>query len=810
MTTREAQLCSHCGLRFNWRPVTVDEAEGAGALFCCRGCLGAWRLIRGAGLADFYQRAGGAVPTVDEESLCGFSEQELAGYLIPEGETVRIDLLITNITCPACVWLLERIVGAQPGVLGVSLSYTARVASVRLHPADCRPSELLQTISRLGYHPRPYTPDLSEQEARREKHDLLIRFGTALFLTMQLMAYSIALYAGYFQGISPALRQQLQYISAVVTAPVVFYCGWPFLRGAWTGVRSRMPGMDLLIATGALSAFAYSCYAMLEGGETYFESAAMIVTFVLVGRLLELVVRRKAVAGLEGLLSSVPRFAVRLGADGPTEVAIDQVQPGELLLIRQGERVPLDGTLQEGSSEFDESAVTGESLPALKEPGDEVRGGSLNLVAPVTLRADRPAATSFIMRVAGMVRESQSRKPPVQRVADRISSVFVPLVVLLAGIVGFVDWWYLEYESGRAIAVALSVILIACPCALGLAVPSAVLAACSRAAAHGILLRGGDAIERLAAVTCAAFDKTGTLTEGRPEVAACCPAPGCTEDALLEVAAALEQGDAHPLARSIARYARRRIGETALAGQLVVRPGRGVAGLLPDGSLALCGNLRQMQEHGVAMVPGVCGVPLAHETLVYVARNGRLLGYLALRDRLRSGATSALSGLRTDGVTTHLLSGDRREVVQRLAEELSIGEPGFELTPEDKGAWVGERQRLGERVLMVGDGVNDAPALALATVSCVPSGASDLALEQADLILEGGDIALLAEARDIARRTMRVIRQNLLWAFVYNMIGIPLAVAGLLTPVYAAVAMTASSLMVSLNSLRLLRGPRRG
>lgn len=810
MSETSQHICRHCGLRFGWKPVLLEQPDSEPLVFCCRGCLGAWQLIQGAGLAAFYDKVGVEAPSLHGQDTSSFSDAELAPFVVPEGELCRLDLLVNGITCPACVWLLERIIQSLPGVSGVSLTYAARTASIRFDPHQCAPSAICSTIAGLGYRPRPYTPGAAEQEALREKNDLLLRLGTALFLTMQLMAYSIALYAGYFQGIDPALRMVLQYISAVVTAPVVLYCGWPFLRGAWQGIRSRMPGMDLLIAVGALSAFSYSCVAMLSGSETYFESAAMIVTFVLLGRLLELAVRRKAVAGLEGLLAAVPRSATRLTDNGPEEVAAEQLQPGDCMLVRQGERVPLDAVILEGESELDESAMTGESAPVLRRAGEAVRGGSLNLVAPLVLRAERPVATSFVMRVAGLVREAQGRKPAVQRLADRVAAVFVPSVLLLALLVGVGAYLIMQQPFSQAFGVALCVVLIACPCALGLAVPSAVLASCSRAASHGILFKGGDLIERLTTITRAAFDKTGTLTVGRPLVSDAMICAGFDRLQAFRAVASLEQGDLHPLARALAAYAREVVGDQELASEISVLPGRGMLGRLSDGGRVVCGNRRLMQEQGVAvpLEAEVCDGQAA--TPVYLALDGRLAARLLVRDQVRSGAPEVVAGLRHAGIESTLLSGDHPVAVQAVAADIGVAEALAELSPEQKAAWVEERQREGTRVLMVGDGVNDAPALALAAVSCVPAGSSDLALEHADLILADGDIALLPQAVALAIDTMRIIRQNLLWAFVYNMIGIPLAIAGLLTPVYAAAAMTASSLMVSLNSLRLIRGASRG
>lgn len=764
-------------------------------------------MIHRAGLHDYYSRASGNVPTVEVEASTEYSDAELDSLLQPDsGGGSRIDLLVNGITCPSCVWLLERMILSIGGVQGVSFTYAARTVSVRFDRLVLSPSAIISTISALGYAARPYTPMDAEKEAGREKTDLLIRFGTALFLTMQLMVYSVALYAGYFHGIDPSAKVWLQYFSGIVSAPVIFYCGAPFLKGAWTGIRSRMPGMDLLIATGSLSAYIYSLYAMFTGGETFFESAAMIVTFVLLGRLLEISVRRRAVAGLESLLTSIPRFACRIGEHGLEELPVDKLLPGDMLLLRKGERLPVDAIMVAGEAEFDESAMTGESVPVLRHVGEELKGGSLNLSGTVLLRTERPVSSSFVMRIAGMVREAQGRKPRIQRLADRLSAIFVPSVITLSLTVGIIQWQLFGLPLSSAVTVALSILLIACPCAVGLAVPSAILAACSHGASRGILIRGGDVIERLAAISRAAFDKTGTLTMGSPEVISCVPVEGRSLDSLLEMLGALEQGETHPLAKALSAYAGRHVESIEMATGTRSWPGLGIGGRLSDGTMALCGNRRLMEKNGVEIPPGLEEGLSATATVVYLSVDQRIAGIVQLEDSLRGGAFQAVSLLAANGIPSTVISGDRAEVVESLAGRLGIPDFLSGMTPEEKAEWVAARQSRGDRLLFAGDGVNDAPALALASVSCVPAGSSDLALENADLILENGEIELVPQAYLIACRCMVIIRQNLLWAFIYNIIGIPLAIFGMLTPVYAAAAMTASSLMVSLNSMRLLKG----
>ncbi len=809
MTIPAEHICTHCGIRFRWTPLNDGTGVATELAFCCRGCLGAYQLVCAAGLDEFYRRNDRDLPTVADNTGTDFRENDLTGYVVDEGQLCRVDILVAGISCPSCIWLLERMVTRVDGVSDVSITYAGGIASVRFDPARTAPSEIFAVIARLGFVPRPYSPELSELEDKRERIDLLLRFGTALFLTMQLMAYSYGLYAGYFQGIGAAIKAVLQYASLAVATPVVFYSGWPFIVGAWRSLLSKQPGMDLLIAVGTLSAWTYSCWALQAGGETYFESAAMIVTFVLLGRLLELSVRRSARSGIQALYAAAPQRAMLMERGEYRDIAAADVRPGDLLLVRQGERFPVDCLIVEHEAEVDQSLVTGESVPVVVGPGGEVRAGSLNVSAPVTVQALRPVGQSYLMRVAAMVRMAQAGKPLLQRLADRVAAWFVPAVLLLALVIFTVKVALLGQDAGRAFMVALAVVLIACPCAMGLAVPAAVLAACSRSATLGILLRGGDVIERLALITDCLLDKTGTITMGTPQVISCSIHDGFGEHDLLRCAATLEHRAAHPLARAIVGYCADRGERPGECHGFVTFPGKGISGYTADNRKIICGSSRLFEEQGLNL--NVNYLPGANdETVVLVAVDGVVAGRFVLHDVIRPGTGDLVRSFATRKVAVGIVSGDAQPVVDRIAGQVGTTSGRGNLTPDRKLELVQALQERGGRVLMAGDGVNDAPALAAADVSCSLTGSSDIALENADVIISADDLSRLATAHRIAVATMTVIRQNLAWAFVYNIIGIPLALCGLLTPVYAAVAMTASSLLVSLNSLRLMRFKHHG
>lgn len=801
MTTAR-DICFHCGALIPTGVVIEEQRDGETLRFCCKGCLGAYLLITGAGLASFYSRRDWQEPgLIPDAYKTEFDDDALSAFVRQSDDTATIDILIDGIRCASCVWLNEKFISGLQGVGGVRVNYATNRAHVNFDPSVITPAQLFSQISELGYTPRPFSRSEAEQSAAREQRDLLIRFGTAFFLTMQLMAYSFGLYAGYFQGIGDDIKYVLQLFSMLVTAPVIFYSGWPFLAGAWRGLKNGAPTMDLLIVIGALSSFCYSIYATFSGGEVYYETAAMIVTLILAGRLMENHARRRACSGTERLLGLTAGTAVRLAGEQQEQVAITDIRTGDILLVGAGERFPVDGRIVVGSTDVDESPATGEPLPVLKQSGDSLIAGSINLTGTVRMVCDHPAADSFVARVARLVEEAQSCRAPIQGLADRISALFVPIVLLL-GVTTFV-WQYnlLSVRFDEALMTALAVILIACPCALGLATPTAIVAGTGAAAAAGVIFKGGDILEQLSRISVALFDKTGTVTCGVPKVESILPLDGMDPKKLAGYAAAVESGSLHPVGKAICLYAEQNGSDQKLGTDLRTVAGGGVLGTV-DGVPVLLGNPRFLQEQGVSDLPDHDSVAPG-STIVYLAIEGRCVGTIFLTDKLRDEAGAVIASFRKQGLRSMLLSGDRAETVQFIANILGVEQGVGEMAPDAKTGFVEQLRSQGEHVLMVGDGINDAPALSAADVGCAIVGGTDIAIETSDLILAKPDLNRLLTAYLIARRTMSVIRQNLGWAFIYNLIGIPLAMAGLLTPIYAAAAMALSSLCVVGNSLRL-------
>ncbi len=798
--------CAHCDQSIPPGELIRDQCAGRQIGFCCQGCRGAFQIIHGAGLGRFYRDrqweesglpAGAYRLGIDATAL----EQQVRN--VPGG--AELTFLIEGIRCATCVWLNEKILGRLPGVLEARLNYASHRARVRFDPGLADPAAIFDAVGALGYLPRLDGSDARRQLRLADRRRLLVRFGTAVFLSLQLMGFSLALYAGYFQGMAANVKQLVQWLAALVATPVVFYAGSSFLVGAWRSLRNRAPGMDLLIALGVLAAYGYSLVALVRGGEVYFDSAAMIVTLVLLGRLLENGARQRAAEGIERLLALAPSSACRLTATGQETVESSGLRPGDRILIRPGERLPVDAEVIDGSSEFDEAVVSGEPLPVLHGPGDGVLSGILNLSTAVTLRVTSSAADSFLARMAALVEEAQARKAPIQRLADRLAALFVPLVILLATATAL---FWIAYGAGEGTALlhAVAVLVVACPCALGLATPIAVMVATGAAARRGIFFRGGDVLEQVGRLQLVAFDKTGTLTLGQPVVCALRPAPGVSAEELLRNAAEVESGSSHPLARAIlAAAARRGLAIPFAAGARTI-PGRG-ASLGAGTERRLVGTRGFLVGEGVPLPAATNGPAL---TEVHVSHGADYLGVILLDDPLRPEAATTIAALRRQGLATAILSGDRTETVMRLGSELGIGQSCGALIPAEKASWIEARRNSGLRVMMVGDGINDAPALSTADAGCALAGGTDIALETSDLVLTRPDLGRLVEALGLGRRTLRIVRQNLFWAFIYNLVALSLAVSGRLAPIHAAAAMALSSLCVVGNSLRLARLPREG
>ena len=708
----------------------------------------------------------------------------------PDERAVVLD--IEGMTCASCVQRVERALEGVPGVEAASVNLATRTATVLGEPDDSL-ALLVDAVRGVGYGARQHTE-------RRSPADEVRAFGVRLAVAAPL---TLAVLWLTFAVPEAAWSQRLAW---ALTTPIVFYAGWPFLRAAARAARHGATTMDTLVAIGSVSAYAYSVAADLLGHhEHYFDTAAVIVTLILVGKVLEARARASAGDAARVLLERGAKQATLLDDGVERQVPIDEVRPGHLVVVRPGETIPADGVVKQGSSWVDRSLLTGESAPVDVGPGDDVVGATVNGNGRLLVFVTTVGAGTRLAEIVRLLEQAQGSKAPVQRLVDRVSSVFVPIVLGIAAAT-FAGWLVLtDVTPGAAMLHAVAVLLIACPCALGLATPAAIMAGTGRAAELGVLFKGGAVFEAARGADVVLLDKTGTVTDGAMRLAEVVPVAGVEADEVLAVAAAAEAGSEHPIALAVLDAARERGIATPAGAEHRVEPGTGARAVV-DGVEMRVGRPDALPQVLTATVTALASKgrsPFA------VWRDGRPLGVIAVSDGVKPEAAEAVARLRAMGMQVALVTGDRRATADAVAAETGIDRVAAEVYPDGKVGEVERLQRDGHRVVFVGDGLNDAPALAKADVGVAMGGGTDVALAAAEVNLLGGSLSSVADALDLARRTYRIIAENLFWAFVYNVVMIPLAVVGVLDPMWAAGAMALSSVTVVVNALRLRRYGRR-
>ena len=723
---------------------------------------------------------------------------EKAGFSVP-AESCTLD--ISGMTCASCSARVEKALSKVPGVLDASVNLATEQATVKL-AQGASAAALIAAVERAGYGAQLPAP--SGQAPLAPARALPDWWPVALAI-----ALSLPLIAPMFASLAGAHWMLPGWLQLALATPVQFWLGARFYRAGWKALRAGSGNMDLLVAVGTSAAYGLSVYLLLTHADAmhlYFEASAVVISLVLLGKWLEARAKRQTTEAIRALQALRPTTA-RVRLDGvDRDLPIDAIRVGDLVVIRPGERVPVDGEVVEGNSQIDESMLTGESLPVDKQPGDTVTGGAINAQGVLVARTTAVGTETTLARIIRLVENAQAAKAPIQRLVDKVSAVFVPVVMGIA-LVTFVAWWAWGGDAEQAILNAVAVLVIACPCALGLATPTAIMAGTGVAARHGILIKDAEALELAHKINIVVFDKTGTLTDGTPHVAACVAVEGGDRNKVLAIAAGLQAGSEHPLARAVLAEAASVTPLPARAQQAL--PGRGIAGEV-NGETLWLGNRRLMDENGVdtaAFDAAAAEQEAAGRTVSWLARasDRRALGLLAFGDAVKASAAAGVARLKAKGVRTVMLTGDNRGAAQTAAAALGIDSVLAEVLPADKAAHVGQLKTAGVTVAMVGDGINDAPALAAADVGIAMSSGSDVAMHTAGITLMRGDPALVADAIDISKRTYAKIRQNLFWAFVYNVVGIPLAALGFLNPVIAGAAMAFSSVSVVTNALTLKR-----
>ncbi|MCF8014371.1 MAG: heavy metal translocating P-type ATPase [Chromatiaceae bacterium] len=833
--------CFHCGLPLDRTETVKATVAGGERHFCCTGCKSVCEAIFAAGLEGFYRRTPegevlGPPPEPPKQLALYDLDEVQAAYLDTTADLREINLHVEGIHCAACVWLIETGLSKMPGVEEARVNLTGRRLRLKWDNSRQRLSSLIGRLGEIGYAAVPFDPETAEGALKRGNRALLFRMAFAAFAAMNLMWVSIALYAGADEG---EFRGLFHWIGFAIATPTLIYSGWPFYRGAWLGLRQGALTMDLPVAIGASITYLYSLYVTVGGqGHVYWDTVVNFLFVILVGRFLEAMSKRQAMASTQRLLDLQPKIATVLRDGEEVVVPIRAVAMGDLLLVRPGETIPADGIVSQGRSEVDEAMLTGESEPVKRAIGDSVTAGTLNGAGVLEVRVTGLLRDTALGRIIRLVEDAQSSKAPIQSLADRIVPWFVALTIGLA-LITFGLWSGRDLET--ALMAATSVLIITCPCAFGLATPMAIAVASGLGARYGILIKQGAVLETLSDIDHFVFDKTGTLTEGRPEViqvqtlAADLGEPteleagwqrwpadvafSHAQPELLRLVAALERVSEHPLAHAVVRLAKGAgIGlGSAEVRDVHVEPGAGISGRV-DGHRLVIGTREWLRENGIdcqgpaagenpSALPesplpvGEPAAPLG--TTLHCAIDGVERLRLLAADRLRADAAEVVQRLQADGIRVTLLTGDREAVARRIAAQLGTIEVIADVRPEDKDRVIADLQRRGERVAMVGDGINDAPALVRADVGIAVGSGTDVSIASADIVLMSAELMRVRDAAALSRRTLRTIRQNIGLSITYNLIMVPLAMAALITPLVAAISMPLSSLAVIGNSARL-------
>jgi Cu2+-exporting ATPase len=803
--------CFHCGERV---PGGVRYGLRIGEdwkAMCCAGCEAVASAILGRGLGDYYrlrESAGGAPQAggvAEAEDPALYDDPAVQrGFVRSEGSSREALLLLEGIRCPACAWLNEQVIGALPGVLGVSVNAATQLATVRWDSAHARLSDVLRAVREIGYRASPFDPSRALSLQRAERRSALARICVAGLGAMQVMMYAVPAYLAGEGEMTADISLLMRWASFALTLPVVLYSAWPFFAGAWRDLRNGRLGMDVPVALGVAVAFGASVAATLRGaGEVYFDSVTMFVFLLLVGRYFEILARHRAGYALQHLARLAPEFANRL-RDFPRSLESDRVaaaalRSGELVLVKPGETFPADGVVAQGLGVVSEALVSGEARPLAKSPGSAVIAGSSNLSSPLFVKVTRVGPDTVLSSILRLADRAAAEKPRLIRLADRTAAWFIASVIALAAVAG---WFWAAQDPARALPAVVAVLVATCPCALSLSAPIALTVAVGEFARGGIVVVRSRAVEALARADDVVFDKTGTLTRGEPRLKEAVIRGGASRERCLALAAALEAASEHPIGKA---FAAADAGRGLRVEEIRNFPGAGIEARIEGGRYRV-GTLQFARQLFAGPAPEE---QPGEDTIVWLGGESGLLASFRLGDELRREAEEALEVLHSLGVRTHLLSGDGGNAVREIARRLNIPVAEANAAPERKLQYVAELQRQGRIVAMLGDGINDAPVLAQADVSLAMSGGARLAQLRADAVIVSQDLRDLPRAIGHARLTLRVVRQNIAWAFAYNLLVLPLALAGALTPWAAALGMSASSLVVALNALRLERRSRR-
>ncbi|MCX6629898.1 MAG: heavy metal translocating P-type ATPase [Candidatus Solibacter sp.] len=773
--------CTLCGL------------PSGDASFCCAGCENVYAILLESGVVNSGQnfRDTELFQQSLKLGLISASTGDTGQRPVPQdAETREAVFHIAGMWCTSCGWLIEHALTKVRGIAAAEVMFSSDLLKVRYCPQYVPRDRIEESVASLGYRATAYTGSSAPADAERK--DLLLRTGIAAFLSMNVMMFSLVVYASYFEPITASYGRYIPFLLMALATPSVFYCAAPVLRVAWAGARAGVLRMESLLAMGILMAYGYSAVQSFRGdNRVYFDTVCAIVALVLTGKVIERSAKQRAARALTLLHRMMPG-KVRLVQDGRERfVSVEALQPGSVFRVKSGERMPADGTVMEGRSHTDESVLTGESAPVAKTVGDSVVSGSINTGGVLEIRATRVGAESTLARIVRTVEQAAASRTRIERSVDRVARLFIPAVLGLA-VTTFAIWQVGTGQPGTALMHAIAVLVIACPCALGIATPLALTAAVAAAGRRGILVGDTRVLETIRAVHMLILDKTGTATFGEFALV-----ESAGDTSRMAELAAVEAWSEHPIAKALAGQTDGMLRATDVS----VHAGHGITGTV-NGTQYFLGNRALVDQ----LSTGSADYPHLSGSIVYFGWDGEVRGALSFGDRVRPEAAALCADLRRRGIRTMLLSGDTRDATAGIASQIGADEWTAEALPERKVTIIRELQQQGKVVAMIGDGVNDAPSLAQADLGIALGTGADIAMQAAPLVLMGRSLAAVTETLDLARRTFTIVRQNLFWAFAYNVVGISLAMAGILNPILAAAAMVLSSLSVIGNSRRLAKG----
>ncbi|RUM66138.1 MAG: heavy metal translocating P-type ATPase [Sulfurospirillum sp.] len=792
--------CSHCHLEFDKSMLIFEKIDGKDCFFCCNGCQGVYHLLKAEGLDDFYDRAKDTKLNPAKVDLSDLDRFDMEGfkkrYVKEDDGFCSISLIIEGIHCSACVWLNERVLHKADGIIEAQINFTTHKAKIVWDDDVIKLSKIIELIRSIGYDAYPYDASLQEERANKKRKEYYIRLLVGVFATMNVMWLAIAQYAGYFTGIDDEHKKILQIAQFVLATPTLFYTGWVYFKGAYYGLKNRFINMDFLVITGALLTYIYSIYAMISGdGETYFESTIMIITFVFVGKYLEILSKKSAIDTMDHLRSSLPTEVIVIKDDAKLPILVENVKEGDIIEIKPGEKIVIDGEILQGCGNFDESSITGESGAVYKCQKDTLFSGTINLDSVIRYKALKRYSDSMLSNIVSLLEEALSKKPKIEKLANQISGYF-SVTILVIAILTFAGWLYFNGSFERALIVAISVIVIACPCALGLATPMATLVGIATASKKGILFKEAGFLESLAKCDTVVFDKTGTLTKAKPKVVKSVQIKEFDKSLLYS----LLMSSNHPISKGVAEFfgTKEDLKEYKLDDiKQIEAKGlsatyKGVELLGGSEKLFLKEQLKDMKVK-------------SNQSIFIFSIDKQIVAIYYLEDQIKEGAKEVIEKLKQDGLDIVMLTGDNESVAKKVAKTLGIKKFKASMFPTDKAKYIDDLHKKSHRVVMVGDGINDALVLAKSDIAIAMGSGADISIEVSDVVLLNDDMNSLYNAYKIAKKTYTNIKENLILSLLYNLITIPIAVMGYVIPLVAALSMSLSSLLVVFNAFRIKR-----